>query len=196
MHWGFGWLTPLLRIAAGDSVSEQLGEFEARARHPARRHRHLPRRLERARSARPDLARRHARAGAGVGAGVDLWADHKAEREQGGGVLRAPGRRAMPPLPKPARPTRSSSATTPASRPIFDQIVTSLKTVGLGFLIATLIAVPLGIACGLSPTRQRRDQPAHPDLQAGVAARLAADRHHGRLGALRRTRATRCRKRC
>jgi nitrate/nitrite transport system permease protein len=38
-------------------------------------------------------------------------------------------------------------------RPTYlDQIVTSLKTVALGFLIATLIAVPLGIACGLSPT--------------------------------------------
>jgi nitrate/nitrite transport system permease protein len=33
-----------------------------------------------------------------------------------------------------------------------DQILTSLKTVGLGFLIATLIAVPLGIASGLSKT--------------------------------------------
>lgn len=32
-----------------------------------------------------------------------------------------------------------------------DQILTSLKTVGLGFLVATLIAVPLGIASGLSP---------------------------------------------
>ncbi|SON55906.1 Bicarbonate transport system permease protein CmpB [Hartmannibacter diazotrophicus] len=31
-----------------------------------------------------------------------------------------------------------------------DQILTSLKTVGLGFLIATLFAVPLGILCGLS----------------------------------------------
>lgn len=38
-------------------------------------------------------------------------------------------------------------------RPTYiDQILTSLKTVALGFLIATLIAVPLGIACGLSPT--------------------------------------------
>ena len=38
-------------------------------------------------------------------------------------------------------------------RPTYlDQIVTSLKTVALGFFIATLIAVPLGIACGLSPT--------------------------------------------
>lgn len=31
-----------------------------------------------------------------------------------------------------------------------DQIFTSLYTVGFGFLIATLIAVPLGIVCGLS----------------------------------------------
>jgi nitrate/nitrite transport system permease protein len=34
----------------------------------------------------------------------------------------------------------------------FDQIVTSLQTVFLGFLIASAIAVPLGILCGLSPT--------------------------------------------
>jgi nitrate/nitrite transport system permease protein len=31
-----------------------------------------------------------------------------------------------------------------------DQIITSLKTVALGFFFATLVAVPLGIACGLS----------------------------------------------
>ncbi|SDO26039.1 nitrate/nitrite transport system permease protein [Filomicrobium insigne] len=33
-----------------------------------------------------------------------------------------------------------------------DQISTSLQTVFLGFLIATVVAVPLGIVCGLSPT--------------------------------------------
>ncbi len=33
----------------------------------------------------------------------------------------------------------------------FDQIWTSLKTVFFGFVIATLIAVPVGIFCGLSP---------------------------------------------
>ncbi len=33
-----------------------------------------------------------------------------------------------------------------------DQIVTSLKTVFFGFLVATAFAVPLGILCGLSPT--------------------------------------------
>jgi len=32
----------------------------------------------------------------------------------------------------------------------FDQIVTSLKTVMFGFLVASLIAIPLGIICGLS----------------------------------------------
>jgi nitrate/nitrite transport system permease protein len=38
-------------------------------------------------------------------------------------------------------------------KPTFvDQIVTSLKTVFVGFLLATLVAVPLGVVCGLSPT--------------------------------------------
>ena len=32
----------------------------------------------------------------------------------------------------------------------FDQIITSLKTVSFGFLIASLVAIPLGIICGLS----------------------------------------------
>ncbi len=34
----------------------------------------------------------------------------------------------------------------------YDQIWTSLKTVFFGFLIATIVAVPIGILCGLSPT--------------------------------------------
>lgn len=32
-----------------------------------------------------------------------------------------------------------------------DQIFTSLKTVALGFVLATLVAVPIGLVCGLSP---------------------------------------------
>tara|TARA_R110002049_G_scaffold4601_5_gene32339 strand:+ start:477072 stop:478187 length:1116 start_codon:yes stop_codon:yes gene_type:complete len=40
----------------------------------------------------------------------------------------------------------------PTSAPTFvDQIFTSLKTVFFGFGIATLIAVPLGVMCGMSP---------------------------------------------
>ncbi|MGA0542215.1 ABC transporter permease [Neotabrizicola sp. VNH66] len=34
----------------------------------------------------------------------------------------------------------------------YDQILTSLKTVFMGFLLATVVAVPLGILAGLSPT--------------------------------------------
>ncbi len=33
-----------------------------------------------------------------------------------------------------------------------DQILTSLKTVALGFILASLVAVPIGLVCGLSPT--------------------------------------------
>jgi nitrate/nitrite transport system permease protein len=36
----------------------------------------------------------------------------------------------------------------------FDQILTSLKTVFTGFLLASAVAVPLGIVCGLSPAVQ------------------------------------------
>lgn len=40
-----------------------------------------------------------------------------------------------------------------SGRPTFgDQILTSLKTVFTGFLIASAIAIPTGILCGLSPT--------------------------------------------
>ncbi len=40
----------------------------------------------------------------------------------------------------------------PSSAPTFvDQIITSLKTVFFGFMVATLIAVPIGILCGMSP---------------------------------------------
>lgn len=39
-----------------------------------------------------------------------------------------------------------------AGPPTFpDQILTSLKTVGLGFILATLVAVPIGLLAGLSP---------------------------------------------
>lgn len=41
----------------------------------------------------------------------------------------------------------------------FDQIFTSLITVAFGFLIATLVAIPLGIVCGLSETAYRCANP-------------------------------------
>jgi nitrate/nitrite transport system permease protein len=46
---------------------------------------------------------------------------------------------------KPWKPRKYSGKPT-----YFDQILTSLKTVFTGFLLASLVAVPLGILCGLS----------------------------------------------
>jgi nitrate/nitrite transport system permease protein len=40
-----------------------------------------------------------------------------------------------------------------SGRPTYlDQILTSLKTVFMGFLLASLVAIPLGVLCGLSAT--------------------------------------------
>jgi nitrate/nitrite transport system permease protein len=52
-----------------------------------------------------------------------------------------------------ADPAAAAVALTYTGRPTYvDQIVTSLRTVFTGFLIASLIAIPVGILSGLSPT--------------------------------------------
>ncbi len=47
----------------------------------------------------------------------------------------------------------------PGKATYIDQIVTSLYTVAFGFFVATLIAIPLGIACGLSERAYRAVNP-------------------------------------
>lgn len=60
-----------------------------------------------------------------------LWAEHRAARADAAAVVAAGG-------------VYSGSPT------FVDQIFTSLKTVALGFLLATLFAVPIGLVAGLS----------------------------------------------
>ena len=127
--------------------------IEARAVHSAHRDRHLHRRLgvlapqvETSLGAIPGPGQVWEQAAEPVGRPSPPSAS------QGSGVLRAADDAQRRTYRRRQSRQRSSGATTPASRPIFDQILTSLKTVGLGFIIATLIAVPLGIACGLSTT--------------------------------------------
>jgi nitrate/nitrite transport system permease protein len=81
----------------------------------------------------------------------DLWDDYKAERaKQAAFYARQDERNARLLADGKADEVKVRGYT---GRPTFlDQIATSLKTVLVGFGIATLIAVPLGIACGLSPT--------------------------------------------
>jgi nitrate/nitrite transport system permease protein len=53
-----------------------------------------------------------------------------------------------------ARAEQTRTRSFSSSPTYVDQIVTSLETVFAGFLIASLIAIPLGILCGLSPVFQ------------------------------------------
>jgi nitrate/nitrite transport system permease protein len=80
-----------------------------------------------------------------------LWADHKAEREKARAFYERQEKRNAEKLaedPKAEIVVRKYTG-----KPTYlDQILTSLKTVFLGFLIATSVAVPLGILCGLSAT--------------------------------------------
>lgn len=50
-----------------------------------------------------------------------------------------------------ARAQRALDAKFSASPSYIDQIVTSLQTVFAGFLVASLIAIPIGVLCGTSP---------------------------------------------
>lgn len=78
-----------------------------------------------------------------------LWEDHLAEREKAREFqIRVEARNAELIAAGRADLVRERTYT---GRPTFvDQIFTSLKTVALGFFVATLVAVPLGILCGLS----------------------------------------------
>lgn len=79
----------------------------------------------------------------------NLWKDHQAERgrETAFYVRQAERKAAF----RAKDPAGNWTERKYAGRPTFlDQIFTSLKTVFTGFIIASLIAVPLGIVCGLS----------------------------------------------
>jgi nitrate/nitrite transport system permease protein len=80
-----------------------------------------------------------------------LWADHKAERERAATFYERQQRRKAEMIA--ADPSANPSAVRYTGRPTYiDQIFTSLKTVFTGFLLATLLAVPIGILCGMSRT--------------------------------------------
>lgn len=78
-----------------------------------------------------------------------LWGDHKAERLKEIDFYRRQAERKKEFLEK--NPGGEWKERRYAGKPTYlDQIFTSLKTVFTGFLIASLVAVPLGILCGLS----------------------------------------------
>ncbi len=79
----------------------------------------------------------------------NLWQDHRAERDREKAFYVRLEERKSAFLAQ--NPGGSWTERKYAGRPtFFDQILTSLKTVFTGFVIASLVAVPLGIVCGLS----------------------------------------------
>jgi nitrate/nitrite transport system permease protein len=86
-------------------------------------------------------------------AGQSLLDEHRAEREKAAAFhQRQAARNAELRAADPQAEVRTRAWT---GKPTYlDQIGTSLLTVFCGFVLATLVAVPLGIVCGLSPTVQ------------------------------------------
>ena len=79
-----------------------------------------------------------------------LWAEHKEGRAKEAAFYeRQEKRNAKKLADNPDATVKWRTYTGKAT--YVDQIYTSLKTVFMGFLIATIVAVPLGIFCGLSP---------------------------------------------
>lgn len=88
-----------------------------------------------------------------VEAGKGLLQEHSDERRKAAEFYQKQERKNAELLAQdPAAETRIRKWT---GKPTYiDQILTSLKTVFTGFLIASLIAVPLGVVCGLSKSVQ------------------------------------------
>jgi nitrate/nitrite transport system permease protein len=80
-----------------------------------------------------------------------LWADHLAERSRADAFYARQMQRNSDILAADA--TAAVSVLTYTGKPTYiDQIFTSLKTVFTGFLLASMVAIPLGILCGMSRT--------------------------------------------
>jgi nitrate/nitrite transport system permease protein len=148
---GFGFIVPLVRMACGEDRTIQLKSLWRSAGVPlvamlafglmwsffaARIHTSL--------GQIPGPAAVWQQAGA-------LWTDHKAERQRQAQFYERQERRNAE--RRAEDPAAAATDVRYTGRPTYiDQIFTSLKTVFTGFLFATLLAVPIGIFCGMSRT--------------------------------------------
>lgn len=146
---GFSWLVPILRMGAGDSPKEQLGELKRVLLIPLLgilafllAWGVLAPKVQTSLGAVPGPVQVWEQAG-------NLWADHLREREKAAAFYERQDKRNEK-LIQEGKEDRVKHRNYTGKPTYIDQIFTSLFTVGLGFFIATLVAVPLGIASGLS----------------------------------------------
>jgi nitrate/nitrite transport system permease protein len=146
---GLGFLVPLLRMACGEDPKLQLRELWRSFGVPVLAMvlfclmwSFFAARIQTSLGQIPGPAAVWQQAGA-------LWDDHKAERERRDEFYQ---RQVQRDVERQAEdPGAELSRIKYTGRPTYiDQILTSLKTVFTGFLFATLLAVPMGILCGMS----------------------------------------------
>jgi len=148
---GLGWLVPLFRIAAGDGVRTQGKELWRQLGVPLvaivvflGAWAYLAPKVKTSLGLLPGPAQVWVQA-------ENLWADHLAERAKERAFNARQAKRNAEILAK--NPNAQVRMRPYTGKPTFiDQIVTSLETVFAGFLIATIVAVPLGVLCGLFVT--------------------------------------------
>jgi len=146
-----GWITPLLRIAYGDSVKRNLKEIWHLAGIPIvalllflMAWAWTAPKVQTSLGAIPGPAAVWTEAG-------NLYDDHVAAREKADAFYeRQETRNAK--LVEAGKEDRVKWREFTGAPTYLDQIWTSLQTVFFGFLIASIIAIPIGIACGLSKT--------------------------------------------
>jgi nitrate/nitrite transport system permease protein len=146
---GLGFLGPLIRLASGDAPRAQLRELGRTLGAPVLAvvmflmvWSFVASRIETSLGQIPGPAAVWEQVGA-------LWQDHKAERQREAEFYQRQAARNAERIA--ADPTYVPSRVEYTGRPTYiDQILTSLKTVFAGFLLATLLAVPIGILCGAS----------------------------------------------
>ena len=148
---GFGWLLPICRLLAGESPREQMHELRQRVAIPLLgialflgAWALLAPTVQTSLGAIPGPAAVWEQLG-------EVRADHVREREKEAAFFeRQEARNAK--LVADGRDDKVKVRDYTGKPTYLDQIFTSLKTVTLGFVIATLIAIPVGVASGLSRT--------------------------------------------
>lgn len=139
---GFSWLLPILRMVAGASPREQMAELRQVLLFPVLgisafvlAWAVLAPKVQTSLGAVPGPVQVFEQGGV-------LWADHVREREKAATFYALQDEKNAVLIAEGKDPKFRNFTGKPT---YIDQIVTSLFTVGLGFVIATLVAVPLGI---------------------------------------------------
>ncbi len=147
---GLGWITPILKIIAGDNPKYQMKELWQGLMVPLIAiavfiggWAYLAPQVKTSLGAIPGPMQVIEQTGA-------LWQDHLSEREKASAFYERQDKRNAKYIAE-GKPERVRHRTYTGKPTYIDQIFTSLQTVFMGFIIGTIIAVPIGIACGLSP---------------------------------------------